>query len=257
MKLAITVFPKWSELGPRLPWLSRFLPPGEIQWAIMTLSSIVLSCDSQEISVLECILGGLHIGVDVEPEPAKVCAKLSKSRVDALIVDSEVEGSGEFLQEFQKLKTQNSVPLVILNGPRNTMSPPAESASFLFQKPISVEQAVHILSSARNMILERRLHYHRVSVDTQISLCADDRKVRAQMINISQGGARIHGDFNQNFSGSIQMEFRLPETSKEIVLCANVAWADRNGNAGVQFVDVPLADYRTLQLWLQQQYFIQ
>lgn len=223
----------------------------------MTLSSIVLSRDSQEISVLECILGGLHIGVDVEPEPRKVCAKLSKSRVDAVIVDSEVEGSWQFLQEFQNLKTQNSVPLVILNGPRNAMSPPPESASFLFQKPISVEQAVHILSSARNMILERRLHYHRVSVDTQISLSAENKKIPARMINISQGGARIKGDFNQEFRGNIQMEFKLPQTSKEFVLRANVAWADRSGNAGVQFVDVPRPAYRNLQLWLQQQYFIQ
>jgi len=94
-------------------------------------------------------------------------------------------------------------------------------------------------------------------VDTQISLSAEDKKIPARMINISQGGARIKGNFNQEFRGNIQMEFKLPQTSKEFVLHANVAWADRNGNAGVQFMDVPGPAHRNLQLWLQQQYFIQ
>ncbi len=223
----------------------------------MTLSSIVVSRDSQEISVLECILGGLHIEVDVEPEPARVCAKLSKSRIDALIVDSEIEGGWKFLQDFEKLKNQNSVPLVILSGPGPQTMPQMEGASFLFQKPISVEQAVHILSSARNMILERRLHYHRQLVDIEIFLQASGKQMRARMLNVSQGGARIRGNFGQDFSGQFQMQFKLPETSRQISLQANIAWADCNGNAGLQFADVPQNAHRDLQLWLQRQYFVQ
>ena len=46
----------------------------------MTLSSMVVSRDLQEVSVLECILGGLHIGVDVESEPERARAKLAKSK---------------------------------------------------------------------------------------------------------------------------------------------------------------------------------
>ena len=34
-------------------------------------------------------------------------------------------------------------------------------AKFLFRKPISVAQAVRTLSSARNLIVDRRLRYHR------------------------------------------------------------------------------------------------
>jgi len=48
----------------------------------MTLSSLVVSRDWQEISVLECILGGLRIDVDVEPEPERAQSKLAKSKID-------------------------------------------------------------------------------------------------------------------------------------------------------------------------------
>ena len=37
----------------------------------MTLSSMVVSRDWQEVSVLECILGGLHMDVAVENEPQR------------------------------------------------------------------------------------------------------------------------------------------------------------------------------------------
>jgi hypothetical protein len=53
----------------------------------MTLSAMVVSKDWPEISVLECIMGGLHIGVNVETNPENARLKLAKSKIDALIVD--------------------------------------------------------------------------------------------------------------------------------------------------------------------------
>ena len=44
----------------------------------MTLSSMVVSRDWQEVSVLECILGGLQMDVAVENEPQRALARLSK-----------------------------------------------------------------------------------------------------------------------------------------------------------------------------------
>ena len=66
----------------------------------MTRSSMVVSRDWQEISVLECILGGLHIGVDVEAHPDRARAKLSRSKVDAMIVDCDVSSVRVELRRF-------------------------------------------------------------------------------------------------------------------------------------------------------------
>ena len=80
----------------------------------MTLSSMVVSRDWAEVSVLECILGGLHIGVDVEPEPNRARAKLAKSKIDALIVDCDLDGTSKFLSTLGT--GFNAVPLVIVSG---------------------------------------------------------------------------------------------------------------------------------------------
>jgi len=106
---------------------------------------MVVSRDWQEISVLECILGGLHIGVDVEAYPERARAKLSRSKIDAVIVDCDLDGAGDFLRELQNDLINRSVPVVVLRGQRNRTTGKIQQPSFEFQKPISVEQAVHTL----------------------------------------------------------------------------------------------------------------
>jgi len=112
----------------------------------MTLSSMVVSRDWQEVSVLECILGGLHMDVSVENEPERALARLSKSKIDALIVDCDLNGSAQFLGELQNIETPKTVPLVIMGGPQCTQTLDQTGALFAFEKPISVKQAVRTLS---------------------------------------------------------------------------------------------------------------
>src|SRR6267143_3242977 len=84
----------------------------------MTLSSMVVSRDWQEVSVLECILGGLQIDVDVESHPERAQAKLAKSKVDALIVDCDLSGTDRFLRDLQRdSHFPLNVPLVVISGP--------------------------------------------------------------------------------------------------------------------------------------------
>ena len=68
----------------------------------MTLSSLVVSRDWQEVSVLECILGGMQIEVDIEPRPERAQAKLSNQKVDALIVDWDLVGTDRLVEHLQR-----------------------------------------------------------------------------------------------------------------------------------------------------------
>ncbi len=155
----------------------------------MTLSSLVVSRDWAEVSVLECVLGGLHIGVEVEPEPERARAKMAKSKIDALIVDCDLEGTNSFLRELEN--GLNTVPLVIISGAKRQRSN-ADAAPFVFEKPISVEQAVRTLSAARNMILDGRLRYHRQTLNLPVSLTnGSSKRLDAHLLNLSQGGVGI------------------------------------------------------------------
>ena len=221
----------------------------------MTLSSMVVSRDWQEVSVLECILGGLHIGVEVESEPVRARAKLAKSKIDALIVDCDLDGSAEFLRGLPHGTMNNSVPLVIVSSRSGHNRVAKMNCSFVFQKPISVEQAVQTLSAARNMIMDGRLRYHRQALDVPVSLAYGSRKrLKAHLTNLSQGGMGIRAQRPVVGIGEVRVNFALPDTRLTIKLQGEVAWMDKHGNAGIRFLENTQKVKRDLQLWLEKQY---
>jgi CheY-like chemotaxis protein len=222
----------------------------------MTLSSMVVSRDWQEISVLECILGGLHMDVAVESEPQRALSRLTKSKVDALIVDCDLNGTGQFFRELQRETSRAStVPLVIMGAPRKRADIEDTGAMFAFDKPISVEQAVHTLSAARNMILDGRLRYHRAGLEVPVTLLGEhQKKTSGQLINLSQGGLQVRLDDGLHTKAG-RIAFDLPGTKSSIKADVEVAWSDNSGNVGVRFVKITSQMKRNLRVWLAQQYF--
>jgi len=222
----------------------------------MTLSSMVVSRDWQEVSVLECILGGLHMDVSVENEPQRALARLNKSKIDALIVDCDLNGSSQFLRELQSEEKQRAVPLVIMGGPRCVQTLDETGALFAFEKPISVEQAVRTLSAARSMILDGRLRYHRAGLEVPVALnCKGRKPMDAFLVNLSQGGMQIHTKDPVEAAKALQVSFELPGARSSLKARAEIAWQDQRGNMGVRFVKLARQQQRTLQMWLAQQYF--
>src|SRR5258708_1310540 len=222
----------------------------------MTLSSLVVSRDLQEVSVLECILGGLHIGVDVETEPERARAKLAHSRIDALIIDFDLTGAAGFMNGLQDGTIRNAVPLIIVSGSSGRKNLESKGASFVFEKPISVEQAVHTLSAARNMILDERLRYHRETLDVPVSLTYMSRsRQRAHLMNLSQGGMGVRLQRPHETRGPVKVSFTLPSPKLSMKFLGEVAWKDKQGNAGIRFLETAVQTKRDLRLWLERQYF--
>jgi len=218
---------------------------------------MVVSRDWQEVSVLECILGSLHMDVTVEREPQKALARLTRSKIDALIVDCDLNGSAQFLHELQRAdRRAPTAPLVIMGGANCDQRLEATGALFAFEKPVSVEEAVHTLSAARNLILGGRLRYHRAGVEVPVSVnCKGRKAAEAHLVNLSQGGMQIHTDTPVESTKSLHVAFELPGAKSCLKAHAEIAWQDQSGNLGIRFVKIPARQQRTLQLWLAQQYF--
>ena len=217
---------------------------------------MVVSRDFQEVSVLECILGGLHIGVEVESEPERARAKLAKSKIDALIIDFDLAGADGFLNGLQNGSIRNAVPLIIVSGSGSRKHLESKGASFVFEKPISVEQAVHTLSAARNMILDERLRYHRETLDVPVSVSYSAKKREsAHLMNLSQGGIGVRFQRAHEGCGPVKVDFTLPGTKVAMKFVGEVAWKDKRGNAGIRFLETAPRIRRELRLWLERQYF--
>ena len=213
---------------------------------------MLVSRDWPEVSVLECILGGLHIRVDVEPEPERVTAKLARSKIDALIVDCDLQGTANLLGGLRE--EMNMVPLLIIGSPNRRRELKSADATFIFEKPISVEQAVHKLSAARNLILNGRLRYHRHPLDLPVSVSyGRGKRVTADLLNLSQGGVAIHTDEAITLPSTVHVSFTLPGNRLKLSAEAEIVWRNQN-DAGIRFLNLSGRRTRDLQLWLAKQY---
>ena len=220
---------------------------------------MVISRDLQEVSVLECILGSLHMVVDVVGEPEQARARLATSKVDAVIVDYDLQGTKRLVRSLQEIcLKQKAVPLVIASGSHGCPNMESAPAAFVFEKPISVEQAVHTLSAARNMILDARLRYHRKVMDVPVQLhCRARRKMKGHMLNLSQGGMGIKTSAPIQAIGPLAISFALPGTRKAVKAQGEIAWTDGDGRVGLKFLEMNATTKRNLQLWLERQYFLE
>jgi hypothetical protein len=195
--------------------------------------------------------------VAVESEPQRALTRLTNTKVDALIVDCDLNGTGQFFRELQReAPLASTVPLVIMGGPHGRPDMQTTGAMFAFDKPISVEQAVRTLSAARNMILDGRLRYHRAGLDVPVTLTGRHQKrVEAELINLSQGGLQVRVDDGFNASDLLRASFALPGTKTGVKADVEVAWSDDRGNVGIRFVKIAAQTQQSLRLWLAQQYF--
>jgi DNA-binding response OmpR family regulator len=218
---------------------------------------MVVSRDWQEVSVLECILGGLHMDVAVETEPQRALTRLTSSKIDALIVDCDLNGTGQFFRELQREAPRvSTVPLVIMGRASSRPDMQTSGAMYAFDRPISVEQAVRTLSAARNMILDGRLRYHRAGLDLPVTLTGRNQKrVEAELINLSQGGLQVRVNDQFNASDLVRASFALPGSKCGVKADVEVAWSDDRGNIGIRFVKIAAQTQNSLRVWLAQQYF--
>ncbi len=197
----------------------------------MTLSSMVVSRDWQEVSVLECILGGLQMDVAVEKEPQRALSRLIKTKIGCAHCGLRSEWQLAILARTAKRgrTAENNSPGYygepFQYGNQNLDE---TGALFAFEKPISVEQAVRTLSAARNMILDGRLRYHRTGLEVPVSLsCKGHKAMAAYLINVSQGGMQIRTQDPIASAKALQVSFELPGARTGMKAKAEVAWQDQ------------------------------
>ena len=220
----------------------------------MPLETMIVSRDWQEVSVLECILNSLHIGVTIHQEVVVAQEKLAKTKIDALILDRDLGGINRL---FQSLRANTpALPFILISRSAKDHDLPASGATFFFEKPISVEQAVRTLSATRNLMMTGRMRYHRHELHVPVALrCGTRQRITAELTNLSHGGVGIRVPQALEPRGTVSVRFKIPGLDRAFTAKGELAWADQLGHAGIRFIEVSANVQQTVQQWLDRRYF--
>jgi DNA-binding response OmpR family regulator len=221
----------------------------------MTLESLLLSRDTDLLSVLRPTLEKLAIDVEICQEARAAADILIAEKFDAVIVDcDDLRGGLEVLQGLRGTPSnKNSVTFAILNGKKTTTQQAfGMGANFVLQKPISALNATRCFNAALSFMMRERRRYYRQPVKTMVRVILGDKELKATSTNISEGGIALTLRGAMPKGAVCHLKFSLPETTISMDLEAELAWADVTGRAGFRFQKVSKSSQEQLEKWLNE-----
>jgi DNA-binding response OmpR family regulator len=219
------------------------------------LESLLLSRDAEVFRVLRATLEKLSIEIEVCQEAKKASDILISEKFDAVIVDCDDMPGGVGVLEGLRAtpSNKNSVTFAIVNERTSTQEAFGMGVNFVLHKPLTVLNTSRCFNAALSFMLRERRRYFRHPVKMPVCLVLDDKEIKGESTNISEGGIALllHHALPKNATPRLQ--FTLPESGPALDVDTEVAWADLKGYVGLRFLNLPASSQELLEGWLTTQ----
>jgi DNA-binding response OmpR family regulator len=178
--------------------------------------------------------------------------QFDEKRFDAVIIDfDDASSASDVLQSLrQSSSSKNAVTVGLLSNPSNVRGAFGMGANFVLYRPISSEQAHATLRAASALLKRERRRKFRVPVQLPVSLSWENvPEVEGIMLDLSEDGMDVLSAQPLQAGQMLDVQFSLSDSTL-ITVQGRIAWANPNGQAGVQFVLFPNDQHGVLCSWL-------
>jgi hypothetical protein len=150
----------------------------------------------------------------------------------------------------QSSSSKNAVTIGLLSNPANVRSAFGMGANFVLYRPISGENAAASLRAVIALLKRERRRKFRVPVQLPVTLSWQDvPEVEGIMLDLSEDGMDVLSAQPLQAGQMVEIQFSLSDSTL-IAVEGRIAWANTNGQAGVQFTRFPQDQDGTLSAWL-------
>ncbi len=218
----------------------------------MTLQSLLVSTDNSAADVLGRVLPTFGIVMDRSSDPETTLARIQQQKFDALIVDfDDAALAADLLKQVHRLGS-NCLSIALIADHAKVREVLSSGAHFVLYKPVSEEAAKAGLRAAAALLNRDRRRAVRVPVQGPVEiLLPDERKADGILLDLSETGMDVLTSEPQVPGSLLHFHFQLPDGALEIEAHGQVAWANPNGQTGVQFLDLPQEISTQLKAWLK------
>jgi DNA-binding response OmpR family regulator len=218
----------------------------------MIFHALLVLTDDSTAERLRQILAEFQVESEYCSESHVANQKLAERRYDAVIVDLEDQSAAaSILEQVRQSQTsKNAVTISLLDDKSLVRRAFGMGANFILYKPIAEEPARASLRAAIALLKRERRRSFRVPVQLPVTLSWHGApEVEGIMLDLSENGMDVLSAQPLQQSQALHVHFSLPDLS-QIGATGQVAWANSNGQAGVEFVDFPDGQKQIVQDWL-------
>jgi len=221
----------------------------------MPLAALLLSRDDEVIRMLRRVLQDLAIELLVCTGSDDAMRQLARRKFDAVIIDcDDVHGALDALRSVRRTSSnKTSTTFAIINGITSVQGAFQMGANLAMEKPISPDRAKHSFRAAQGLMEAERRRYYRHHVDMPVTLHFEKEEYRVTATDLSSGGMAIRVKTPLPEHKLASVAFTLPGTAARIEANARVAWADKEGRAGIRFEKIPSNCRTRLEKWFEEQ----
>lgn len=217
------------------------------------MQCLVVTHDSFLEEALRRVLGEMDAAVEFRADAKSGLAALEERRFDLVAIDCDdvYQGAGLLRAAHASRPNKSSVVLAITSGETSAADAVDMGAQFVAAKPLSPDRARFELRRAAQSLLsgQRRKRYPvRLPVFLSFGQVLDRR---AEAFNVSLGGLGLRVGDPMEEDEIVHVRFRLPESEVSIQARGEIAWSDREGNAGIRFTGMSESSLAALTRWLQ------
>jgi CheY-like chemotaxis protein len=215
--------------------------------------ALLVSADIQTIDLLCHYMGKLTMHVDVCSDFTSATRKLCHAKYEAIVVDfKETAAALELLKKSRVMTSHKAaVVIAILNGNDEMPSAFRAGASFVLVKPIPPAVLVRTLKVSYPLMVNERRRYFRCPVRIQVQISGGSHPdFMATSVNISELGIALTNSPTLQVGDRVVLQLTLPGPPVSAKITAEVCWSDNEGNAGLEFVQVPAVVKEQLKSWL-------
>jgi CheY-like chemotaxis protein len=218
----------------------------------MNLQALLVSSDDAAADVLGRVLSAFDIAMDRSSDPETTLSRMQQQKFDALIVDFENAEAAEAVLQCAHTSGSAPISIALVADTGKVRAILSGGAHFVLYKPVTEEAAKAGLRAAAALLSRERRRAFRVPVQAPVEITLPDtRKVDGILLDLSETGMDVLTAEAQVSGSLLGFRFQLSDGSLEMDGHGQVAWANANGQTGVQFLDLSESIVASLKAWLR------
>jgi CheY-like chemotaxis protein len=214
--------------------------------------ALVVSDDSTSIEQLAACFHQLAIATEVCADSTIAFRLLNRQKFEAVVIDLKLTEQTDTLLEQVRLSPSNRTAVTFAVKDRALRNAAEPKATFVLERPLSMDLVNRILQAAYGMIVRERRRYFRcpVTIPAAISRTNKTGEIPCDAVNISEGGLAVNASVPLKPGEQVNVQFTLPGQLVPFKTTAEICWYNEKGRSGLQFLSLASHEQIELQYWI-------